>query len=185
MALKRLAVLGQCIALAWCLGLQPLTGPAIAQQSQPVPDAVHIAQGQNATVGLITGSPGSTGSPDAQIAADLAHVLDDTDKLRILPMFGNGSIQNIADLIFLKGVDLAIVHTDVLTQNMQNGSIPREGTVQYITRLFPEEIHILARREITSVNDLNGKPVAIGPVGSGTEMTASALLDMCHITPHL
>src|SRR6202034_4184568 len=112
------------------------------------------------------------GSTDTQIAADIARALDDGDKLRILPMIGRGSVQNIADLIYLKGVDVAIVSTDVLTQTMQSGTIPRESTVQYIAKLFPEEIHILARKEITSLEDLNGKPVATAPMGSGTEITA-------------
>ncbi len=152
----------------------------IAVADQTVSDSVRIAQGQNATIGLIASGSGST---DTRIAADIAQVLNDGDKLRILPMLGQGSVQNIADLIFLKGVDVAIVHSDVLTQTMQRGSIPRENTVQYITTLFPEEIHVLARKDIGKLDDLNGKPVGVGAIGSGTEITASALLDICHITP--
>jgi TRAP transporter TAXI family solute receptor len=159
-----------------------LTSSAMADQIPPVSDPVRISIAQNATIGLIADGPGST---DTQIAADIARALDDGDKLRILPMIGRGSVQNIADLIYLKGVDVAIVSTDVLTQTMQSGTIPRESTVQYIAKLFPEEIHILARKEITSLNDLNGKPVSVGVVGSGTEITAASLLDMCHITPNI
>jgi TRAP transporter TAXI family solute receptor len=159
-----------------------LTGSVSADQSAPVSDAVRISTAPNTTIGLIAGGPGST---DTVIAADLAQALDDDGKLRIVPMLGRGSVQNIADLIYLKGVDVAIVGSDVLTQTMQSGTIPREGTVQYIARLFPEEIHILARKEITTLNDLNGKPLATGPVGSGTEITASTLMDLCHITPNV
>jgi uncharacterized protein len=151
-----------------------------ATADQAVSDNVRIAQALNTTIGLIAGGPGST---DTRIAADLAQALNDGDKLRVLPILGEGSVQNIADLIFLKGVDVAIVHSDVLTQTMQRGSIPRENTVQYIAKLFPEEIHVLARREINNLNDLNGKPVAVGAIGSGTELTSAALLDMCHINP--
>jgi TRAP transporter TAXI family solute receptor len=157
-------------------------GPVAADQIQPVVDAVRISAGQNITVGLIAGGTGST---DAVIASDIAQALDDTDKLRVLPILGRGSVQNLADLIYLKGVDVAIVHSDVLTQTMQSGTIPRENTVQYIARLFPEEIHILARKEIVTLADLNGKPVATGPVGSGTEISAGALLDICHISPSI
>ncbi len=165
------------LALVACL-----IRPVAADQNQPVTDAVRLASTQNVTIGLITGGPGST---DAVIAGDIAQALDDTDKLRILPMLGRGSVQNIADLIYLKGVDVAIVHADVLTQTMQNGTIPRENTVQYIARLFPEEIHILARPEIVTLKDLNGKPVATGPLGGGTDMSAGALLDMSHVTPNI
>lgn len=159
-----------------------LSGPARADQAPSVSDAVRIATAQNATIGLIAGGPGST---DSVIAADIAQALDDGDKLRVLPMLGRDTLQNIADLVYLKGVDVAVVHSDVLTQTMQSGTIPRENSVQYIAKLFPEEIHILARKEIVTLSDLNGKPVATGPVGSGAEISAGALLDMCHITPNV
>jgi TRAP transporter TAXI family solute receptor len=170
------------LGLVLALLIAGLAVPASAEQSDSVAEAVRIATGQNATIGLIADGSGST---DARIAADIAQVLDDSDRLRILPMLGKGSVQNIADLIYLKGVDVAIVHTDVLTETMQSGAIPRESSVQYIAKLFPEEIHVLARRDIANLKDLNGKIVSIGAVGSGTELTASALLDMAHVTPNI
>jgi uncharacterized protein len=160
------------VGLAW---------PGRADPRPPVPDPVRISTAQNATIGLIADGPDST---DIRIAADIARALDDSDKLRVLPMIGRGSVQNIADLINLKGVDIAIVSTDVLTQTMQSGTIPREGTVQYIAKLFPEEIHVLALKEITSLQDLNGKPVATGSMGSGMEITAANLIDLCHVSPN-
>jgi len=57
--------------------------------------------------------------------------------------------------------------------------------VQYIAKLFQEEIHILARRDIAGINDLNGKVVSVGATGSGTELTASALLELLHVTPNI
>jgi TRAP transporter TAXI family solute receptor len=168
--------------LTACLVIGCLGKPAVADQPQTAFDPVRVSTAQNATIGLIADGAGST---DTRIAADIARALDDSDKMRVLPMLGRGSVQNIADLIYLKGVDVAIVDTDVLTQTMQSGTIPREGTVQYIAKLFPEEVHILARKEINSLNDLNGKPVAVGAIGSGTEVTATNLLDMSHITPNL
>ena len=162
-----------------------LSAPIVAASAQPgdsVADAVRRASAQNTTIGLIAGGAGST---DARIAGDISQVLDDGDKLRVLPMLGAGSVQNLADLIYLKGVDVAIVHTDVLTETMQRGAIPRESSVQYIAKLFPEEIHVLARTDIASLQDLNGRMVSIGALGSGTELTASALLDMVHVTPNV
>jgi TRAP transporter TAXI family solute receptor len=145
-------------------------------------DPVRIAQGQNATVGLIAGDAGST---DTRIAADIAAVVDDSDRLRILPILGQGSVRNIADLIYLKGVDVAIVHADSLAQTMQRDEIPREGEVQYIAKLFQEEVHVLARHDIASLDDLNGQPVEAGAPGSGTELTATTLLYALHVSANL
>jgi TRAP transporter TAXI family solute receptor len=150
--------------------------------SQPVVDPVRIAQSQNATVGLIAGAAGST---DTRIAADIAEVADDADRLRVLPILGRGSVQNIADLIYLKGVDVAIVHADSLARTMQRDTIAREAEIQYIAKLFQEEVHVLARPDITSLNDLNGKRVEGGVAGSGTELTVTTLLDALHLTPEL
>jgi TRAP transporter TAXI family solute receptor len=159
-----------------------LSGPAPAQQNPPAANGIHTDYGPNSTIGLIAGGSGST---DARIAADIAEVLDDGERLRVLPILGKGSEQNIADLIYMKGIDVAIVRTDVLTETMQRGTIPRENTVQYIAKLFPEEIHVLARKEIVKIGDLKGKVVSIGPIGSGTELTASTLLDLLHVTPNI
>ncbi|MDR3533355.1 MAG: TAXI family TRAP transporter solute-binding subunit [Rhodopila sp.] len=150
--------------------------PAQAQQSAP--DPVRIAQALNATVGLIAGGPGST---DARIAADIAQVLDDGDKLRVLPILGGGAVQNIADLIYLKGVDVAIVPAETLTQTMEHNAIPGERSIQYIAKLYQEEVHVLARADIASLNDLSGKPVNVGAPGTGSELTAGTLLDALHI----
>jgi hypothetical protein len=39
-----------------------------------------------------------------QFGADLASVLDDGNKLRVLPIVGRGSVQSVADILFLQGV---------------------------------------------------------------------------------
>src|SRR6202008_1674705 len=63
------------------------------------------------TVTLISGTIGGT---YVQFGADLASVLDDGNKLRVLPIVGRGSVQSVADLLFLQGVDLGIVRSDTL-----------------------------------------------------------------------
>ena len=63
------------------------------------------------TVTLITGTIGGT---YVQVGADLASVLDDGNKLRVLPIVGRGSVQSVADILFLQGVDLGIVRADTL-----------------------------------------------------------------------
>src|SRR5438270_1004144 len=63
------------------------------------------------TVSLMTGSFGST---YAQVGADLASVLNDGINLRVLPIMGSGSVQAVADILLLKGVDAGIVRKDTL-----------------------------------------------------------------------
>jgi len=63
------------------------------------------------TVTLISGTIGGT---YVQFGADLASLLDDGNKLRVLPIVGRGSVQSVADILFLQGVDLGIVRADTL-----------------------------------------------------------------------
>src|ERR1700720_1564553 len=49
-----------------------------------------------------------------RIAEDLANLIDDGTTRRVVPVVGKGSLQNLTDLKYLRGIDMAIVQTDVL-----------------------------------------------------------------------
>src|ERR671926_277287 len=98
------------------------------------------------TIGVVSGGVDGT---YVRIAADLASVLDDGDNLRVLPMIGKGSVQNVADIIFLKGIDIGIVQSDVLAYAKRERLYPGvDKSIQYIAKLYDEELHILAARDI-------------------------------------
>ncbi|HEV2673620.1 MAG TPA: TAXI family TRAP transporter solute-binding subunit [Aliidongia sp.] len=108
-----------------------------------------------------------------RIASDLSAVLDAGGTLRVLPMIGKGSVQNLYDLRYLRGVDIAIVQSDALTflrQDPKNADVFDQ--IRYVTKLYNEEFHILASRDVQSVEDLKGRKVNTDLDGSGTGMTA-------------
>ena len=157
---------------------------ASAQQGPAVPKPMRVtAQANAGTVGVISGGVQGT---YVRIAADLASVLDDGAQLRILPIIGRASVQNIADMLFLRGVDVAIVQADVLAYMRRERMYPGiERTVQYITKLYDEEVHILARADIARVEDLAAQPVNVDVAGSGTSMTATVVFDALGIQPQM
>ena len=137
--------------------------------------AAHRDLVNGGVVGVISG--GVTGTY-VRIAADLANALDDGYELRILPIIGKGSVRNIEDLVLLRGVDVAIVQSDVLDFYKRAELVSNiEGKVRYISKLYNEEVHLLARSAFDTVDDLNGKRVNFGTEGSGTFMTASIIFD--------
>src|SRR6476469_2834886 len=69
------------------------------------------ARANAGTVGIVSGGVDGT---YVRIAADLASVLDDGDNLRVLPIIGKGSVRNLLDVIFVRGIDIGIVQSDVL-----------------------------------------------------------------------
>ncbi len=124
---------------------------------------------------MLTGDVDSTG---LQIASDLARVIDNGNELRIIPMAGKGSIQNINDLTTLKSVDIAIVQSDVLTRFAKISRQPGFKTqMQYIAKLYSEEFHVLSRMQFLCLQDLTGRRVSFGPKDSGMAITAETVFD--------
>jgi TRAP-type uncharacterized transport system substrate-binding protein len=105
---------------------------------------------------------------------ELAQVLDDGDNLRIIPMITYGAAQNLDDLLYLRGVDVAITQSDVFEYFRTQRKTPNlEQRIHYIVRLPVSEVHILARKDIRSIEDLRGKKVNFGPAGSASSLTGS------------
>jgi hypothetical protein len=48
------------------------------------------------------------------MGSDMARVLDAGDNLRVLPMIGKGSLQNLVDILRLKNIDMGFVVGDAL-----------------------------------------------------------------------
>lgn len=150
-----------------------------AQQEEAA--AINFRERVNkGTVRLISGGVDGT---YIRIAADLANVLDRRDDLRILPIVDKGSVQNITDILYLRGTDIGIVQSDVLTYMQKTGIHPTiNKRIRYITKLYNEEFHLLAADEFRSLEELAGQKVNFGPEGSGTYMTASTVFDVLGIT---
>ncbi len=133
--------------------------------------------------GIISLFTGADGDTSARIATDLASTLNVADDgVRLLPTYGGGSGQNLTDLLYLKGVDSALVRTDVVAYAAAQEIYPSvEGQISYITEMFPEEVHLLVGEDIDDIRALAGKTVDVGAPGSGTDITASILLSQLDI----
>ena len=157
-----------------------VVAPAAAQQGAPATRTEPAPSGANAyaaasrfTLGFLTSGVEGT---SLQMASDLARGLNDGPNLRIIPMVGENSIQNVMDLLFLKGADLAVVQSDVLSQLRRGKRLPGiEERLQYVTKLHSEEFHVLARMKYLCLADLTGRKVNFGLEGSGTAFTADAV----------
>src|SRR5690606_31715655 len=91
-----------------------------------------------------------------------------------------GSVGNIR-LLNDARAEFALVQSDIALhahagQGRFAGAPQRE--LRAVASLFPETIHLVTRANagITSVTDLRGKRVAMGPLGSGTRANALSIL---------
>ena len=151
------------------LGIAPFA------MAQPTPLASSsLAKANAGTVGIISGGVDGT---YVRIAADLAAVLDDGQTLRVLPVLGKGSLQKSPTSVPARH---RCRHRPVGRLDLRETAAPLPGveqSLQYIAKLYNEEVHVLARKEITRVEDLAGQPVNVDVAGSGTAMTASLIFE--------
>jgi TRAP-type uncharacterized transport system substrate-binding protein len=132
---------------------------------QPPPPAPHgmMKERMNAwTVGLAGGL--IEGAP-IRFAAEISRVVDDGDNLHVLPIVTRGPTENVNSLLYLRGIDAAIINSDVLDE--YKSQVPDiQSRIAYVLNLFPSELHIFVRPEIQSLKDLAGRKVNFNTQGT-------------------
>lgn len=130
------------------LGFQPsreAQPSTVVVQPQNKRGSTHREQVNTRVVGIMSGDVNGI---DVRMAVDMASVLDGVENLRLLPIIGKESVQNIIDLLYLKGVDISIMQSDVLSylkgQSAYRGLNQR---IRYITTLYNKEMHLLVGKE--------------------------------------
>jgi TRAP transporter TAXI family solute receptor len=158
---------------------------AVPDASAQSPDAARPARTYSSrindgTLGVISGGADGT---YIRIAADLSNVLDG-ENLRVIPMIGRGSLQNLKDIMYLRGTDIGIVQMDareaLKAEGLQERAVER---LRYIARLYNEEVHLVAASDITDIRQLQGKKVNIDKAGSGTNLTARLIFQKLGVQP--
>jgi TRAP-type uncharacterized transport system substrate-binding protein len=143
------------------------------------PTAASVGEGQlvakvnNWTVGLASGLPEGT---FIRFGAEIARNLNDGDELRVIPMITYGATDNVKDLLYLKGVDVAFTNADVLEHFKSVERIPNiEKRVHFITGMYVGHVHLLVRSDIGSLKDLEGKKVSFHTPGAGASVSGPIL----------
>ena len=116
----------------------------------------------------------------ARFTEDMRNVVNDLgpEGIRILPVLGNGGLQNANDVLFLKNIDMGVVDEDnlrLLKKKNPELYANIEQRIQYITKLYNSEFQVLVRSDIKSYDDLRGKKVNFNLKDSQTEVTADAV----------
>ena len=151
---------------SFVLTMQPASVDAQTQRGR-TPRTVASSEVQkekmNAwTVGLAAGL--LEGAP-IRLAAEIARVVDDGPNLLVLPIVTRGPVENMNALLYLRGVDMAIVNSDALEEyKIEAPTI--QSHIVYLLNLFPSELHIFVRPEIQSLQDLAGKKVNFNTQGT-------------------
>ena len=148
--------------------------PGLKQKTIATRSQMRNSLRQQTNSGLVTIIFGASEDTDSFVTSELVSGLERSNSLRVLQVRGNGAVQNVTDLMFARGIDVGIVRSDVLDFIRRKPLFPGIGYyLQYITKLYDEEVHILAARNIHSIEDLAGKKVNFGTAESDNSITAS------------
>jgi TRAP transporter TAXI family solute receptor len=164
--------------VAATLSVLPLGAPA-----QQTSDARHAAITEKLNRNTVTVISGNPNGAYLYLAYDMSAVLDDGNELRVLPVIGKGGYQNVLDVLHLRGVDLGITQSNIMSYLKKTGEFgPNiEARLAYVAKLYNEEMHILAGPGIESIQDLNGKKVNFSDPGSGTQFSTRRIFELLGI----
>ena len=157
--------------------------PPVAQSQKPLSYEDKKRQANDIAVSVVVSGISCT---CARFTEDIRNVVNDLspDGIRVLPVLGVGGLQNVNDVLFLKSIDMGVVDEDNLRLLKKKDPVLYaniEQRIQYITKLYNSEFHVLARDEIKSYDDLRGKKVNFNLKDSQTEVTADTVFDTLNI----
>ncbi len=167
--IRRCLVYGLTVALALTFALQ--AKPAQAAQKR----FVSIA------AGWVTGAYFPMAGAISRIAFN--HLQD--ENIKVTAESSGASVAN-ANLIASQYTDFAILQNDIASYayNGKKGMFDKPvKNLLGCASLYPEHIQVIVRKKanIESVEDLKGKRVAVGPIGSGTTVNAKQILSAWNI----
>lgn len=113
-----------------------------------------------------------------RLVEEMSRVVDDGDNMQVLPIITRGPSYNVHALLYLRGIDLAVINGDVLEFFGKKQNISQiNQRINYVTQLFNSEVHVLVRPEIKSLEDLAGKSVNFNTKGTSAAFSGPSVFD--------
>lgn len=122
--------------------------------------------------------PGSRASLAINQLASLGRI----GAMRVLPVAGQGATANVRDMLYMRGVDFAVVNSDILAFLELNHKYPDvRKYLRYVTTVFDQKVFVVVRRDIAEVGDLRGRRIAVLAGEGGSLVTARTLFGLMRI----
>lgn len=179
-----------CLSLEGCSNEVPHTVAAVGRATVAAPKrappiskaASHQAPVQTREQPPFTILAGGDGPADDRLIADLATALEH-NRLRLRLERSQGPERDLLTLLHNPGIDVALIPTDAVESLPRQVRAGAHEHLRYLFRVPSQRLHILARRDITTIHDLNGRTIDIGQPGSGSSLTAHLIFDKLGIKP--
>lgn len=134
------------------------------------------------TVTIITDGLAQSSGFVTSLASELAAAVDQEGSVRLLPIMGYGAEQNVRDMLYLRGIDLGILNSDVLPFLAIEGKLPdAKRRLRLVARLFDKRVFVLARADVADLAALAGKIVLAAGGDGEARITARTLFHLSGI----
>lgn len=170
---------GTTVAFAVILAAGVMMAGGAAQAADPTDPGV-------VNRGVVEIETGRASDVSVHMAEDMAGLIDDGATRRLLPVVGKGALQTLADLRYMRGIDLAIVPVDALDYAKEQNFLPGlSSTLTYVAKLYNEEFHLLVGPSIKNIADLANQKINVDVQGSATAVTATRLFALLQLKPDM
>ncbi|KIG10287.1 TAXI family TRAP transporter solute-binding subunit [Caballeronia concitans] len=154
-------------ALALCAVIG-LAGAATSSYADPVPYKITTGQERGTYI---------------QIGQDLSKYVAEPAGIDLEVLPSKGSAENVQRMRYEPGVKFALVQSDVYQAylDMASSGNAEAGRIiqplRLIMPLYDEEIYFVVRSDspLKTINEIKGKNISVGPIGSGTAQSAETL----------
>jgi ABC-type amino acid transport substrate-binding protein len=159
--------------IAFATLLLALALPADAEQQQKAPATAR---------GTVTVLTDGIAEPNSGATRAINELAKEIGNIRVLPIAGHGAVANVRDLLQLKGVDFAVLNSDIFPFLEQTRQYPNaQKQIRYVTHIYSQKVYLLARKEFKTINDLRGRKLAVPSRGAGSHTTAMTLFNLLGI----
>jgi len=159
--------------IAIAIGLLALALPTDAEQQQKAPATAR---------GTVTVLTDGIAEPNGGATRAINELAKEIGNIRVLPIAGHGAVANVRDLLRLRGVDFAVLNSDIFPFLEQTRQYPNaQKQFRYVTHIYSQKVYLLTRKEFKTINDLRGRKLAVPSRGAGSHTTAMTLFNLLGI----
>jgi hypothetical protein len=134
------------------------------------------------TVTILTDSLAEANSRATRAVNELAELPQGVGNIRVLSLAGHGAVENVRDLLHLRGVDLAVLNSDILKFLELTRQLPHaRNRVRYVTHLFDQVVYLLVRNDLNAMEDLRGRTLLVLSNDGASHTTAATLFGLLKI----
>lgn len=156
------------LALVAVTGISGFAGAPLSFAADPIPYKITTGQERGTYI---------------QIGQDLSKFVAEPAGIELDVLPSKGSAENVQRMRYEPGVKFALVQSDVYQAYMDmatSGNVDAGKIIKplrLIMPLYDEEIYFVARADspMKNIQEIKGKNISVGPIGSGTAQSAETL----------